>query len=59
MGSWLQPWSEENNACLINLDTYAESMQLEELFGQTQSVIYDAFGKALILRKRFLFSHSL
>lgn len=58
MNSWLQPWGGENAACLSDFDTqmYAQSIQLENLFGQnqidftqdmTQTAFYDelAFGK--------------
>ncbi|KAI7893537.1 uncharacterized protein EV154DRAFT_501497 [Mucor mucedo] len=52
MNSWLQPWMGENAACLTDFDTqmYAQSIQLEDLFGQdqlnftqdmTQSSFYD------------------
>ncbi|KAL7336229.1 hypothetical protein PS15p_201590 [Mucor circinelloides] len=38
MNSWLQPWGGENAACLSDFDTqvYAQSIQLENLFGQNQ-----------------------
>ncbi|GAN09560.1 hypothetical protein MAM1_0274d09090 [Mucor ambiguus] len=38
MSSWLQPWGGENAACLSDFDTqmYAQSIQLENLFGQNQ-----------------------
>ncbi|GAA5809930.1 hypothetical protein MFLAVUS_003345 [Mucor flavus] len=38
MNSWLQPWMGENAACLAEFDAqmYAQSIQLEDLFGQDQ-----------------------
>ncbi|KAK4513151.1 uncharacterized protein ATC70_012946 [Mucor velutinosus] len=38
INSWLQPWGGENAACLSDFDTqmYAQSIQLENLFGQNQ-----------------------
>lgn len=38
INSWLQPWASENAACLTDFDTqlYAQSIQLEDLFGQDQ-----------------------
>ncbi|KAI8078985.1 uncharacterized protein B0P05DRAFT_541945 [Gilbertella persicaria] len=38
MSSWLQPWVAENANCLVGFDAqmYAQSLQLEDLFGQDQ-----------------------
>lgn len=66
MNSWLQPWMGENAACLTDFDAqmYAQSIQLEDLFGQdqlnftqdmSQAAFYDelAFGKK-VKKKNFL-----
>lgn len=64
MNSWLQPWMGENAACLTDFDAqmYAQSIQLEDLFGQdqlnftqdmSQAAFYDelAFGKKVKKKK--------
>lgn len=66
MNSWLQPWMGENAACLTDFDTqmYAQSIQLEDLFGQdqlnftqdmTQSSFYDelTFGNLTYVAATF------
>lgn len=65
MNSWLQPWMGENAACLAEFDAqmYAQSIQLEDLFGQdqlnftqdmSQAGFYDelSFGKILLISKK-------
>lgn len=50
MASWLQPWSTDDSATAFDPNLYAQSLQLESLFGDPsdQSQLYDefTFGKA-------------
>lgn len=41
MNNWLQPWMAENANCLAELDNqmYAQSIQLEDLFGQDEMAL--------------------